>query len=209
MIEYLSSFGWLLIGSIVVSIVLIAVFMVERYLQYTKMKKQFVHIEKGYQQFIPPIVMSILPKWMVPNGYLSNPGIPFQPETIIELTRGQSQDYYKIMLGMIGFPFLVITDPDMGKEIATKGAKLYKKNAMQKRTFLELFLGSNIFAEDDHQTWSHQRHLIDPGFTPQSLSLVASVTNNTLENDMVPNIMKDLKRRDVMSDFAKLTMVCY
>ncbi|KAF0975275.1 hypothetical protein FDP41_005688 [Naegleria fowleri] len=115
-------------------------------------------------------------------------------------------DHYKVIIGLINLAFVVHTNPEMGKEIATKGAKLYKKTTQTKRTFVELFNGSNIFAEDDPMVWSHQRHLIEPSFAPESLRMVSCVTEETLRNDMFPYLNENLKRRDVMSEFAKLTM---
>ncbi|KAG2386757.1 hypothetical protein C9374_002501 [Naegleria lovaniensis] len=195
-----------LIASIgILLFVLVLILVLERYYSYRKLCQKYEHLP-GYTQFLPPMVAALLPSWLLPEGTLTNPSGHFLMDQMKSSTKQFKTDHYKVIFGFINLVFIVVTNPEMGKEIATKGAKLYKKTTQSKRTFKELFDGSNIFAEDDHNVWSHQRHLIEPSFAPESLRMVAHVTEETLMKDMIPYLNEHLKQREVMSEFAKLTM---
>ena len=200
-------FGWfdvLLYGPLV-GLIVFSLFILERYLTYRKVCKKVEHIP-GYEQFLPPAIASMFPKWLLPKDYFTTAGEFVTIESMEESMKKFGTDHFKVVLGFVNIPLVIVDNPDMGKEIATKGTKIYRKNAIDKKTFIELFSASNIFSETDQQVWSHQRHLIDPSFAPESLRMVADVTTSIMLEEMIPSIDKQLKSRDVMTDFAKLTM---
>ena len=186
----------------------VSLFLLERYIHYKKLCKKYEHLP-GITQFLPPQLSSRLPKWILPAGIISDPYETLSPETIIKTIKTVKCDYYKVIFGIINLPLIIVDSPEFSKEVATKSAKLYKKTFFSKRTFLEFFYGTNVFAEEDHQVWSQHRQLIDQSFVPSNLKLVAKVTDQVIEKDMIPAIESKLEKRDVMVDFANLTMVCF
>lgn len=182
---------------------LLLLFILERYLTYRKLCQKYSHLP-GYTQFCPPVVASWLPSFLLPHGTLTNPTGYFLMEKIKQSMKEFKTDYYKVII--FTTPMVVISNPEMGKEISLKGTKMYRKKPHSKRSFIELFKGSNVFAEDEHAAWAHQRHLIEPGFSPESLKMVSHVTSECIQQEMIPHLNANLEKRDVMSDFAKLTM---
>lgn len=178
---------WVVIPSslLLLFFLVVGLLLFERFLSYRKLCKKYQHLP-GYTQFLPPVIAAFLPQWWLPKGTIINPAGFFLMDTMKASAQQFQSDHYKVIIGLINLAFVVHTNPEMGKEIATKGAKLYKKTTQTKRTFVELFNGSNIFAEDDPMVWSHQRHLIEPSFAPESLRMVSCVTEETLRNDMFP-----------------------
>ena len=186
-------------------ILLLSILLVERYVQYKKLCKKYEHLP-GVTQFLPPHIAQFLPKWMLPDGIIDNPFEIFTPDTILRIIKENNSDYFKIIFGIANLSFVIGDCPELAKEFATKGAKVFRKTEFMDRSSKELFFGTNVFAEPDHHTWLKHRQLIDQSFSPSNLKLVADVTNEVVEKDMIPAINSQLERRDVMVDMARLTM---
>ncbi|EFC46693.1 predicted protein [Naegleria gruberi] len=178
-------------------------FLLHRYVVYRKHCKMVSHIP-GHCQFVPPPLVKFIPQFLRDENWITDMGDVFSLDTLLNSQKKFKTDHYKMVFGFLNAPMIIIDNPKMGKEIATK--KKFKKPNMLKSAQVELFSGTNIFVEDEYHTWLHQRQLMDPSFTPESLRMVAHVTSETVRNDMIPFIESNRNGNDIMGDFAKLTM---
>ncbi|KAL9658055.1 hypothetical protein ABK040_012293 [Willaertia magna] len=187
-------------------ITLIVLLFISFYIRYKQNTKLLEHIP-GIQQFIAPQIAGLLPSFLVPKetitifeSIVTMDGIKYYNE------KYGSNDIFKMVFGVLNIPFVVITNPELGKEISTKGAKVFVKNRRFLASLNELFEAPNLFSEWDANEHYRIRHLVEPAFSPDSLGVVASSTNDTCIKDMIPLMKKNNLRRDVMNDFANLTL---
>ncbi|KAL9656525.1 hypothetical protein ABK040_005287 [Willaertia magna] len=175
-----------------------------KYMEYLKMTKTYEKL-KGHTQFLPATIAALLPSFLLPKGYITEAGIQIGIDGIKRMAKEYQTDCFKLISGLFGLPLVIIDSPDAMKDIAVKGDKNYVKNKRFLISLNELF-GRNLFSEWDPSEHYRIRHLVEPAFSPDSLVIVGESTNNTCVNDMIPLMKKDNKKRDVMNDFAYLTL---
>ncbi|KAL0476848.1 cholesterol 24-hydroxylase [Acrasis kona] len=111
---------------------------------------------------------------------------------------------YKVaQASMLGQIF--IHDSDFGKLVATKGAKMFKKDSILNDGFHALFGDHSIFTTNDEVVWKRHRSMLNPAFTDEKLqNNVVKETNKTL-SELFKSISQQ-SIRDVGDDMSNLTL---
>ncbi|KAG2385616.1 hypothetical protein C9374_003431 [Naegleria lovaniensis] len=182
-----------------------ALFLLWSYRRYRSVCKKYSIIPYGREQFIPPILCSYLPEFLIPKDWGKRLGENLAPKTFAKFMRESGYDkVYKVVLGIFNQGIVVIGDSDFLKDVATK--KLTVKGNELNSTVQELFGGSNVFTETEYEVWHRHRKILEPSFSPSSLALVAEVTTNVVLNELIPRITENGYRREVDKDFSSLTL---